>query len=245
MANSAALGAVTGGLTVNSVLDINGFSPSAGGLSGSGLVTDVAGSGADTVTLGNAAGGNYTFTGGITNGSGTVSVVMAAGSGFQRFSGTDTYTGPTSINGGVLSMNSTGAISPSSSIVFGGGALRWSGVNTDVSGQIAPINNPGGAIFYINNQNVTFANSLSGSGGITLRTFVGSQGTDSPGILTLAAANPNLTGPTTVNGGTLAIADAAGNALSQIERGDREQQWKPGIERFGGLDRPAWPGPGS
>ncbi len=211
----ATLGAATAAVAVNApgVLDLNGNNVSMGGLNGSGLVTDVAGSGADTVTLGNTAGGNYTFTGGIANGSGTVSVVMAAGSGFQRLSGLDTYTGPTSINGGVLSMNGAGAIPPASSIVFAGGALRWSFVNTDVSGQIAPINNPGAHLFYINNQNVTFANSLSGSGGITLATFVGSQGTDSPGILTLNAANPGLTGPTTVNGGTLAIADPAGNAL--------------------------------
>ena len=207
--NTATLGAAAGGVTVNSLLDLNGFSASIGGLSGSGLVTDVAGSGADTVTVGNTAAGNYTFTGGITNGSGTVSVVMAPGTAFQRLSGVDTYTGPTYINGGVLSINRAGAISPSSSIVFGGGALRWSGVNMDVSGQIAPINNPGGAIFYINNQNVTFANSLSGSGGITLGTFIGAQGTDTPGTLTLTAANPGLTGPVTVNGGTLNVANAA------------------------------------
>ena len=135
------------------MLDLNGYSLGAGVLSGSGLVTDVAGSGADTLTLGNAAGGNAFFYGTIANGSGTVSVVMAPGSAIERFAGVNTYTGPTTINGGVLSMNSAGAIPAASSIVFGGGALRLvDRQHGRFRSQIAPINNPGGAIFYIDNQ---------------------------------------------------------------------------------------------
>ena len=77
------------------VLDINGFSPTINGLSGTGTVDNVAGGGSQTVTVG---GNNATssFSGVIQNTSGSIALTKI-GSGTLTLSGADTYTGGTTI----------------------------------------------------------------------------------------------------------------------------------------------------
>ena len=201
LGNSAALGAVTAGVTVNSVLDLNGFSPTIGGLSGSGLVTDVAGSGVDALTIGSAGG---MFSGTLANGSGTLSLVMAANAGTEVLSGTSTYSGGTTLYGGILNFTSSSALGSPASITFNGGTLQYAAGNTfDVSPYIAPIASGQAAIIDTGSNSVVFNSPLSGSGGLT-----------KAGSGTLSLNVPNsFTGPTNVNGGTLNVGDPAGIAL--------------------------------
>ena len=77
-------------------------------------------------------------------------------------------------------------------ITVNGGGLQWAAGNTsDISAQLAAIGS-GGATFDTNGNNVSFATTLAGSGGLTKA---------GGGTLTLAGAS--YTGATNVNGGTL------------------------------------------
>ena len=205
MGNASALGSSSGALAVNAgLLDLNGHSLGVGGLSGGGTITDLAGSGADTLTVGNGGGG-----GGI------------LGHARQRFRDADLRDGGQRRLGGLkrhehlhrrhdprrrhAELHGLGlAARRANSIVFNGGTLQWATANTaDVSAALAPLNGALGATFDTNGNHVVFASPLSGSGGLTKA---------GAGMLSLSAAG-SLTGPTTVTGGTLAIGDTAGMAL--------------------------------
>ena len=131
---------------------------------------------------------------------------MATGAGTQVLSGVNTYTGGTFLNGGVLNFTASAVpYAAPGSITFNGGTLQYAAGNTvDVSGGIAQIAAGQAAIIDTGTNSVAFNSPLNGSGGLTK---AGS------GTLSLNAVN-SFTGPTTVNGGTLAIADPAGNALA-------------------------------
>ena len=158
------------------------------------------------MTVGSGGNGG-TFAGTLRNTSGTVALVMAANAGTQVLSGVNTYSGGTFLNGGVLNFTS-GAVPllTSTSISFNGGALQYAAGNTvDVSPYIAPIAAGQAAIIDTGTNSVAFNSPVSGSGGLTKA---------GAGTLALNVAN-SFTGPTTVSGGSLTIADAAGNALAQ------------------------------
>ena len=107
------------------------------------------------------------------------------------------YTGATTVTGGLINFNSTANFG-SGNITLNGGGLQWAtGTTTDISSRLAPLG-AGGGTFETNGNNVAFASSLSGSGGLT------KAGT---GTLTLSVANSYL-GGTTVNAGTLQISGA-------------------------------------
>ncbi len=207
MGNTLALGASTGPLTLNGgLLDLNGNSLAVGTLNGSGgTIDNVSAGGLLALTVGNG-GGTGTFAGTIRNTSGTLALVKT-GSGTQFLSGVNMYSGGTFLNGGILNFASSAALgSNPPSITFNGGSLQYAANNTfDASAYIAPIAAGQSAIIDTGTNSVTFATGLSGSGGLTK---AGS------GLLTLSAVN-SFTGLTIVSGGTLAIADPAGNALAQ------------------------------
>ncbi len=153
-----------------------------------------------TLTVNTPAGNTY---GGVLqNGGGGSLAIAKAGSGSLFLTGTGVYTGGTAINGGVLDFVA-GSL-PLSNISFGGGTLQWAGGNTqDVSSGFAPIAAGQAAILDLNGNSVSFASSLSGSGGVTL---VGS------GSLTLLNSN-SYAGTTTVNGGTVQV-DVGGSTAT-------------------------------
>ncbi len=156
---------------------------------------DAGGSG--TLTVANATASTYGGT--LQDGSASPLTLVKSGSSTLYLNGVSTYTGGTNINAGVLNFAS-GAL-PLSGIAFGGGTLQWAGGNLqDVSSGIAPIAAGQAAILDPNGQGISFASSLTGSGGVTL---VGN------GSLTLLASN-SYSGTTTVSGGTLQI-DAGGS----------------------------------
>ena len=197
--NASALGATTGSLTVSAgaALDLDA-SIGVGDLLGSGVIDNLSGS--STLTVGN---NNYssTFSGVIQNTCGTIALTKV-GSGTLALSGPNTYSGGTDLQGGVLNF-AQGALGSGTtdSIAFDGGTLYWaSGNSQDISGQIAPIASGESAIVYTNGNNVTFAGSLSGAGGLTKL---------GDGRLTLTSTGNCYTGGTNVVAGTLEAASTA------------------------------------
>ncbi|MEI6715403.1 MAG: autotransporter-associated beta strand repeat-containing protein, partial [Verrucomicrobiota bacterium] len=125
------------------------------------------------------------------------------GAGRLLLSGSNGYTGVTTIVAGTLALGSANALGGGGSVTFGGGTLQFTSSNTiDYS---ARITNSGSQIAVDTNaQGVTFAGSLvsSNSGGLTKL---------GAGTLMLSGSN-SYTGVTTVNAGTLALGSS--NALA-------------------------------
>ncbi len=197
LGSNLALGSGTGALTVGSsgTLDLNGFSPTVGAVNGAGTINNVSARGSLALTVG-SGGVAGTFSGTIQNTSGTLSLVKI-GAGTESLSGTNTYTGGTQLNGGIL--NFAASAVPHAvprSITFGGGTLQYAAGNTvDVSGAIAPIASGQAAIIDTGSNSVTFASPLSGGGGLTKA---------GAGVLTLLGANA-YSGSTTISAGTLQV----------------------------------------
>ena len=209
--SAATLGGSTGYLAVNNgTLDMNGNSVGVGQLSGSGAITNLTAAGAGNLSVGNgvASGTSNTYSGTISSGPGTLALAMnGAGTGTQVLSGSNNYSGGTFLYGGELGFTGTAALPYSTSppnINFLGGALKWVNNSTDLSAAIvsttAATQN---VILDINGNNVTFANGLSGLGGLTVESTTG-------GTLNLTAAN-TFSGTTSITGGTLNVAHV--NAL--------------------------------
>ena len=190
--NGKALG--DGFLAVNtSGLDLNGQTLLVGTLSGSssGVISSGVGGASKLVTTSST---DSTYAGRIIDGSGPVGLTKA-GSGVLSLTGSNTYTGTTGIDGGVLALDSASAIAGGGGITFGGGTLRYSAVNqVDFSSQFA--NSTGAISINTNGQTVTYASPIANtnSGGLTK---------SGAGTLYLNAAN-QFSGTTTVAAGTLA-----------------------------------------
>ena len=119
-------GASNGTLTVNAAgtLNLNGYNATVGGLSGAGTILNT-GSGTNlftpiTLTVGNNQNASTTFSGNIlaTGGGGPISLVFnPTASGTLNLTGTNSYTGTTTINTGVVQatwFNNTQALGPGS-----------------------------------------------------------------------------------------------------------------------------------
>ena len=100
VANAIASGPGKGDVTVNGILDINGFSTMVNGLNGTGVIDSTSAAGASTFTVGgnNASG---SFTGVIQNTAGSLTL-SKVGTGNQTIIGTDTFTGGTNITQGSI-----------------------------------------------------------------------------------------------------------------------------------------------
>ena len=197
--NTYALGATTNSLAVNAgTLDLFGNNITVGALSGSngGVITT---STAGSITFTSNSTGNGTYNGAIQNGSGMVGLTQA-GSGTLTLGGSSSYTGATNINAGILAVSSSNALGATGTLSFGGGTLRYVGINKDYS---AVIQNSGSAISIdTNGQTVEFHTPLaaSNSGGLTVLSSAGN------GTLILAGTQL-YTGATTISSGTLQIGD--------------------------------------
>jgi autotransporter-associated beta strand protein len=183
-----------GSFTDNNTLAPDTFGGTALGLNGSTIFTVVSGA-------------SLTFQNSITDGSATGSLIKA-GAGTLTLSSANTYSGGTTVTGGLINFNSASNFG-SGLITLNGGGLQWaSGTSTDISSQLAPFGS-NGATFDTNGNNVTLASALSGTGGLTK---IGS------GTMTLTGTD-TYSGPTTVNAGTLTVNGSIANSTVTVNSG--------------------------
>ncbi|MGO8688497.1 MAG: autotransporter-associated beta strand repeat-containing protein, partial [Thermoguttaceae bacterium] len=115
MGSTTALGSsMAVSLSSSGVLDLDSYSPTIGVLTGSGTVTNSAGSSTSTLTLAPAAGAT-TFSGVLCDGAGRLSLVIS-GSGTQVLAGSNNYTGGTTVSDGTLELAGPAAL-PSEGII--------------------------------------------------------------------------------------------------------------------------------
>jgi outer membrane autotransporter protein len=200
-AGTLVLDSVGGSLPVGGALTVNGgtfdmseisIGQTVGALSGAGGVISL---GANTLTTNSSA--NTTLASQITG----TGALIKQGSGILTLTGTSTYSGGTTVSGGLINFNSAGNFG-AGAIALNGGGLQWAaGSSADISSKLAPLG-AGGGTFDTNGNTITFATGLSGSGGLA------KQGL---GTLNLTGTN-TYSGGTAVLGGTLAVnGSVAGN----------------------------------
>jgi autotransporter-associated beta strand protein len=140
LGNANGLGANTNALSVDGgTLNLATFSQTVGGLSGSaGTLTTTS---AANVTFTTNSASNATFSGQILNGSGTLSLVKG-GAGTEVLTGVNTYSGSTTVNGGVLLFNSLSAIGGGTAsnitVAFGGAVAVGYPMDQTFLGRITP-----------------------------------------------------------------------------------------------------------
>ena len=168
-----------------------------------GTVTVDAGVVAPGSTTVNSASGTYTFTGGSIGGTGALT---KSGGGTLVLASSNSYSGGTSINGGILSTGSDAALgNTSGGISFGGGTLQTS---AGISSARA-INMSGAGTVDTNGFNSTLSGNITGTGALT-KAGAGAltlSGTNTyAGGTTLAAGALNNNGSLTLGGGSVAVA---------------------------------------
>jgi len=127
--------------------------------------------------------------------------IIKTGSGALVLTGTNTYTGGTHINGGILAADWDGALGAAAGgLSFDGGTLKI--LNNFYSSRAITLNALGGT-FNTNSYALSLSGVISGAGGLT------KKGT---GTLILSGANTYL-GTTTINAGTLRLG--ADNSIPQ------------------------------
>jgi fibronectin-binding autotransporter adhesin len=167
-------------------------------LSGSGGTIQVNGNNS-TVTLSVGSDNTSTSYGGTFNENGNVNTQLTltkVGTGTLTLTGSNSYTGGTNVNAGVLNVGSVNAIGSSGTISFGGGTLQYSASNTtDYSARFSAAANQAYSVD-TNGQSVTYATALTSSGGSLTKS--------GSGTLTLTGAS-TYSGATTINAGTLKL----------------------------------------
>ncbi len=160
----------------------------------------------------NAASDNPTYAG-IISGSGAV---IATGSNTITLSGLNTYTGPTTVTGGVLSVSSLaigGAASgigkssnASANLVLNGGVLQYTGPAVVIDRSLT-VGTSGGGITVAPGSSLTTSGTVAGgtaAGMFTVNSLTPTGATG--GALTFTATNALAAGSVTVSSGTLTIA---------------------------------------
>ncbi|MES5483380.1 autotransporter domain-containing protein [Bradyrhizobium sp. INPA03-11B] len=201
-----------GTLTVAGAFTVNGSSVSGGtgGVgagNGSAFGAGMFLQGNGTLTFNPAAGQNQTVSDVIADQTGSGGTGATAGSwglaktgaGTLTLTAANTYSGGTTVSGGLMNFNAASNFG-SGNITLNGGGLQWASGNTaDISGKLNAIGS-GGTTFDYNGNAVTLATALAGTGGVTV------ANSGSGGALTLTTAE-NYSGATTINSGaTLALS---------------------------------------
>lgn len=126
------------------------------------------------------------------------------GAGLLKLTANNTYSGDTTVIGGLINFNAEANFG-NGKITLNGGGLQWAiGNIIDISNKLSPIG-VGGAIFDTNGNNVLLGTTaLSGVGGITKNGL---------GYLTLSQIN-NYSGPTQINAGILGVIAGGSIAAS-------------------------------
>ncbi len=202
LANANALGASAGSLAVNGgTLDLNGYNPTVGLLSGSSGALITTGSNA-SIDLTVSGTGSSTYAGVISNGAGTVGLAKAD-TGTLTLAGLNTYSGATAINGGTLNVNgsisSASAVSVAFGAVLSGSGTVGGSVGVVDGGIITPGSNGSGTLAL---GNVTFNGTGAVnfvSNGSAMNTSLAATGTMTTGAGTVTV---NVSGPAAWTTGT-------------------------------------------
>lgn len=184
---------------INGTLDMGGSDQAFGSLTGNAGTTITSSSaGAVTLTVGYDNTSPAPHQGIIQNGAGTLSVTKV-GTGTLSLTGENTYTGDTTINGGILLLGTNASLN-SNVIVNATGIFSLLDNATLGLGKSVTLNS-GTIIFDINSFATTFISPISGTGGLI------KNGVET---LTLLGNNFSYTGDTIINNGILALgADAS------------------------------------
>ncbi len=142
-----------------------------------------------TLTLG-GGGGNGNFTGNIQNGGASVVTLAKSGAGNQILSGTNTYTGTTTVSAGVLQFGKSAS-------VYNGTTASWTPANLRVSSGATLAVNIGGtgefstieANLLLNNLRTTITNN-----GLQAGSFFGFNTANATGAVTFSDVIANSTG---------------------------------------------------
>ncbi|RST53953.1 autotransporter-associated beta strand repeat-containing protein [Variovorax sp. DXTD-1] len=219
------------------VTTVSAGTVSVGTIANGGLASGIGAAGSEPANLVVSAGANLEYTGatadtdrGFTLGAGaagggvdvdgaptmlTMSGVATGagalrkeGAGTLVLSGTNTYTGGTIVNAGVLRAGSTTAFGSTTGLmtVNGGGTLQLDTFNTTVGALAgAGLVDIGTATLTMGGANGTFTGAISGAGGLT-RTGAGTQ--------TFTGCNNSYSGGTTINGGAISTNCLANGGLA-------------------------------
>jgi len=204
--NAGTLAITNANALLNSTLDLNASDSGAVSFSQNSTLGGLTGSrnldmGTRTLSIGNNN-ASTTYSGILSNGA-----LTKVGAGTLTLSASNSYTGATTINGGVLALNNTNALAGGGNISFGGGTLQFSSNNTnDYS---AKIKSSGSAISIdTNGNNVTFASILDS-------TNTGGFSKLGSGTLSMTSGASTFTGPVTISQGAVSVTTSAnGGALS-------------------------------
>ena len=171
-------------------------------LQGNGTVNFTPGSGV-TQTISNVI-ADQTGSGGTGGNAGSYSLAKS-GAGTLVLSAANTFTGGTTVTGGLVNFAAANNLG-SGSVTLNGGGLQWAtGTTTDISGQLAALG-AGGGTFDTNGNNVSFGTALNG----------GALTKTGGGTLTLDGTLNAYTGATTISAGTLALANFADISSSSL-----------------------------
>ncbi len=209
IANTTAIpsGTGKGNVVATGTLDLNGNAITINGLSGAGVInSSIAGAAGITVGDTNAT---SSYTGTIVNGTGTVSLGKI-GSGILTLSGTNTYTGGTTISAGAIAISVDNQIGSTTTgtLILNGGALNTT-ANLTLSATrgiaVGPTTGSGSGILApAAGTTLTYggiiANNGSGTGGLTKSATTGT--------LVLSGSN-TYSGDTSILGGTLQLGNIA------------------------------------
>jgi autotransporter-associated beta strand protein len=194
--SASAFGGATGlspvTIGAGTILDLNNFDNTVGSISGAGSVT----LGSATLTIGDPFSVKF-FSGDI---SGTGSLNMG-GNTLTLSGNLNTYSGGTTIsNGTLVAENSAGSATGSGPItILPAGTLLLGQRDTNGSVDPAAVITDNGLVDFFRSDNFTFANNISGTGGI---------GQYGAGTVTVSGTN-TYSGPTTAFTGTLQAGSAS------------------------------------
>jgi autotransporter-associated beta strand protein len=139
----------------------------------------------------------------IVNGSATTAGITKAGAGTLTLSGTNSYTGTTTVNGGTLVASNASALGASSGAITASGGTLNLGANA--FSRTGLVTFSGGTVTNGTITNNTATNFAAQSGTVAA-ILAGSAGLTKSGTGTVSLSGANTyTGTTTVNGGTLQI----------------------------------------
>ena len=158
------------------------------------------GAGIKTLTLQGSTAGTGEISAAIVNNSGTNTTgLIKTGSGTWTLSGTNTYSGQTAINGGILSVATSanlGSASATNTLAMNGGTLQTTATLNLGATRTLSLGASGGTIDVATSTIVTLPGVISGTGGLSKA---------GAGTLTVTDAN-TFSGKTTIANGTLSIA---------------------------------------